>query len=142
MNTILHDFYINVSKEKVFEAISSPNGLNNWWTLQCTGQAKLDEEYNLYFGDEYNWFAKVSKFKMNEEIEFKMTKATEDWQPTRFVFILTEEKPNVTYVQFYHSNWQEANKNYRISSYCWGSLLSQLKQYLEKGIITPFEARN
>ena len=142
MHTIFHDFWINASKEKVFEAISTPKGLNNWWTLHCSGEPGLNEEYNFYFTEEYNWFAVVSKFKENNEIEFKMTEAMEEWLPTRFGFILSEEKPNITTVQFYHTNWKDASKEFRVASFCWASLLGQLKQYLEEGIITPFEKRN
>ena len=65
-----------------------------------------------------------------------------EWMPTRFGFKLSEVKPNVTYVQFYHENWSEISQEFRIASYCWANLLRQMKQYLEEGIITPFEQRN
>lgn len=142
MNTIFHDFYIDSPKEKVFDAVSKPEGLNNWWPLYSSGTPGLDEEYNLFFGEEYNWFAKISKFSKNESIEFSMTEAMDEWIATRFGFILTEEEPNQTYVQFYHTNWKEITREFRTASFCWADLLRQLKQYLEKGIITPFEKRS
>jgi len=142
MHTIYHDFWINVSKEKVFEAVTTSKGLNDWWTLRCSGKPGINEEYNFYFSEEYNWFARISKFKENNEIEFTMTEATEEWMPTSFGFILSEEKPNVTTVQFYHTNWKEISKEFRVASFCWADLLRQLKHYLEEGIITPFEKRN
>ncbi|MEO8515153.1 MAG: SRPBCC domain-containing protein [Flavobacterium sp.] len=142
IHTILHDFKINTSKEKVFEAVTLPNKLNNWWTLRCSGTPELGAMYNLYFAEEFNWYAEISLLKHNNQIEYSMTKAMKDWLPTYFGFILTEEKPNQTYVQFYHTNWQNTEKEYRNTSYCWANLLRQLKQYLEKGIITPFEERS
>jgi len=142
MQTIYHDFIINVSRDKVFEAISTPQGLNDWWTLRCDGKPALGEKYNLYFAEEYDWFAKISKFSENAIIEFTMKEAMEEWLPTRFGFILKEENTNRTYVQFYHTNWKNVSQEFRIASYCWANLLRQLKQYLEQGIITPFEERN
>lgn len=142
MNAIFHDFYINAAKEKIFEAVSTPEGLNNWWPLRSSGKPGLNEEFNLYFAEEYNWFATVSKFTENEAIEFSMTEAMKEWRPTRFGFILEEEAPNQTYVQFYHSDWEEITKEFRTASYCWADLLRQLKKYLEEGIITPFENRS
>lgn len=142
MQTIYHDFTINVSKEKVFETVSNPEELNNWWTLRCSGKPSLDEEYNFYFAEEYNWFAKISKFTLNEEIEFKITHAMLEWMPTSFGFKLSEVKANMTYVQFYHTEWENVSQEFRIASYCWANLLRQMKQYLEEGIITPFEQRN
>lgn len=142
MNTIYHDFTINVSKEKVFEAIATAEGLNNWWTLKCTGKFELTEVINLNFTDEYNWYAKISKFEENTLIEFSMTEAMEEWLPTQFGFKLNAINSEKTEIEFYHSNWTEVTKEYRVASYCWAILLSQLKQYLELGIITPFEKRN
>lgn len=142
MQTIYHDFVIDVPREKVFEAVSTPEGLNNWWTLRCKGKPGLKEKYNLYFSEEYDWFANVSKFEENEVIEFSMTDAMDEWLPTQFGFILKKENADHTYVQFYHENWKEVSQEFRIASYCWANLLRQLKQYLEKGIITPFEERN
>jgi len=142
MNTIYHDFWINVPKEKVFEAVATPEGLNNWWTLRCSGKPGLNEKYNLNFTDEYDWYSVISRFRENEEIEFTMTEAMEEWLSTSFGFILSEDEPNVTTVQFYHTNWKEISKEFRVASFCWADLLRQLKQYLEKGIITPFEKRN
>ena len=142
MYTIYHDFVVNVSKEKFFEAVSKPTGLNNWWTLQCSGYPKLEEVYNLNFTDEFNWFAKISKFEENKCIEFSMAEAMEEWLPTKFGFKLHEINSEKTEIEFYHSNWKEITKEYRIASFCWAMLLNQLKDYLEKGIITPFSERN
>ena len=47
-----------------------------------------------------------------------------------------------TEIEFYHSNWSEITKEFKVASFCWASLLSQMKLYLETGIITPFNKRN
>lgn len=142
MYTIYHDFVVNVSKEKFFEAVSTPTGLNNWWTLQCSGIPKLNEVYNLNFTDEFNWFAKISQFEENKCIEFSMLDAMEEWLPTQFGFKLIEINSNKTEIEFYHTNWNEVSKEYKVASFCWAMLLNQLKNYLENGIITPFSERN
>lgn len=142
MYTIYHDFVVNVSKEKFFEAVSTPTGLNNWWTLQCSGIPKLNEVYNLNFTDEFNWYAKISQFEENICIEFSMVEAMEEWLPTQFGFKLNEINTNKTEIEFYHTNWNEVSKEYKVASFCWAMLLNQLKNYLEKGIITPFSERN
>ena len=56
---IYHDFVINATLKEVFDAVSQPEHLNNWWTLKCTGTPELDAEYNLYFAPEYDWYGKV-----------------------------------------------------------------------------------
>ena len=38
---------------KVCEAISIPEGLNSWWTLDCKGNTDLGNEYDLIFPEPY-----------------------------------------------------------------------------------------
>lgn len=142
MPTIYHDFTVTTSKEKVFDAISTPYGLDNWWTQRSSGKQEIGAVFNLFFTEEYNWFAEISILKHHEQVEFKMIKATPEWLPTCFGFILKEIKPNITSVEFYHKDWVEISKEYRVASFCWADLLRQMKQYLEKGIITPFNKRS
>lgn len=141
MHSIYHDFTINTSKEKVFNAFTNPTHLNNWWTLQSSGKPVLNSKYNLNFTEEYNWFAEVSKVEMNEKFYLTMTVSSEDWNPTTFGFDLEETK-NGTLVKFSHVNWQKRNSEFRNTSFCWAILLNGLKNYLEKGIVIPFKERN
>lgn len=139
--TIYHSLIINTSKNKVFDAVSLPEHLNNWWTLKCSGNPSLNEVYNLNFTNTYNWFGKVSTCFLNKSFHIKMTSSDSDWNPTTFGFELEEVK-NGTLLKFSHENWQELNHNFKHSSFCWAMLLNGLKNYLEKGIVIPFEERN
>lgn len=141
MHSIYHDFVINKSKETVFDAISNPNHLNNWWPLKSSGKPILDSEYNLNFTDKYNWFCKVSKVQTNKSFYLSMTVSSEDWKTTTFGFDLEETK-NGTLVKFSHVGWQKCNSEFRNSSFCWALLLNGLKNYLEKDIVISFENRN
>jgi len=52
---IYHDLVIKASNQKVFDAISTPDHLINWWPKKCGGKPETGEEYNFYFAPEYNW---------------------------------------------------------------------------------------
>ena len=132
---------VNAQPSEVYDAVSLPEHLNNWWTLKCTGKPELNETYNLNFTDKYNWYCKVSICKTNESFHLKMTESDPDWNPTTFGFDL-EEKDNGTYLRFSHRGWPEDNDHFKHSSFCWALLLNGLKNYLEKGIVIPFESRN
>ena len=54
-HTILHDVNIRADVTSVFESISEPKHLNNWWTKKCSGVAQKGSKYNLYFTDEFDW---------------------------------------------------------------------------------------
>ena len=140
MPSILHDFYINAPAEKVFAGISTPEGLNQWWTKRSSAEQKLGGVYDLWFSPEYDWRGRVTKYIPNTDFELEIFNADKDWNGTRVGFHL-EEKNNLTTVQFYHTNWPEENEHFRISSYCWAMYLRILKRYLEYGETVPYENR-
>lgn len=69
-----------------------------------------------------------------------MTKSDEDWDSISFGFDLKQVN-NDTQLAFWHKGWPHCNAHFEQSYYCWAILLSGLKNYLEKGIIVPFEER-
>lgn len=141
MFDIYHDVYIQSSAEKVYNAISNPPELVNWWPLKCTGKASVGEEYNFFFEEPYDWYGEVTKAVPGRSFHVKMKKSDPDWEQTTFGFDLEKEE-NGVWLQFSHQNWPTRNRHFRHSSHCWAILLQGLKEYIEKGKIIPFEQRS
>ncbi len=141
MPDIFHQFPIKASAEKVFEAVSTPQDLDNWWTKTSKGKPQLGEHYELFFSPEYIWTAVISKCVPNKEFEFTMQQSDDDWTNTKVGFMLTEKNNNITEVNFYHTGWPHNNAHYQISSYCWAMYLRILKRYLEFGETVAYEKR-
>ncbi|MDO1501557.1 SRPBCC domain-containing protein [Winogradskyella maritima] len=139
--TIYQDLVVKTNKPNVFEAISNPTILEKWWPLKCSGQPEVGATYNFNFTDEYDWYAVVASCKTNDHIHYKMTKSDVDWNPTTFGFDLETHKHG-TQLKFWHKDWPECNDHFKHSSFCWALLLKGLKDYLEKGIVIPFEERS
>ncbi len=55
MPDILNDFPIHAPTLDVFRAITTPEGLDQWWTTRSAGVAVVGHEYELWFGPEYDW---------------------------------------------------------------------------------------
>ncbi len=140
-NTIYHNFHIQTSLAAVYAAVSQPEHLINWWPQTCIGKPALGAEYNFYFTQEYDWYGKVVACVPNQAFHIKMTKSDADWDPTTFGFDLAENGNGVQ-VSFWHRDWPASNEHFKIASFCWAMLLNGLKNYLEKGIVVPFEARS
>lgn len=138
--SVYHDLVINAPVSQVYEAVTQPTHLVNWWPLECEGKPIKGETYNFFFTPEYDWYGKVTKAEKNKSFHIKMTESDRDWDPTSFGFDLEQNARNAQ-VKFWHLGWPECNAHYRRSSYCWAILLNGLKNYLEKGIIVPFEER-
>lgn len=141
MADILHQFKVKAPPQRVFDAFCIASELNNWWTARAEGEPNPEALYTLWFGPEYDWRARVSLVVPGKAITWTMEQAMDDWMGTT-VGITLQEEPDGTVVDFFHRGWRTANDHYRISNYCWGNLLTGLKNYIEKGIVVPFNDRN
>ncbi len=141
MPDILHQLRINASIADVFEAVSTPEGIDMWWTKCCTGKPAAGAEYELFFAPEYDWRAEVSRYVSNTAFELVITRADEDWTGVRVGFELAEKDAAVE-VRFYNTGWKEANEHFVISNTCWANYLRLLRRYLEHGEFVPYEERS
>ena len=137
MADIYQDFLIHAPASKVFHGISTPEGLDTWWTQRSS---KSGDEFDLFFGPTYNWRAKVSRSVPDREFEIELTQADADWTGTRMGFVLTENNGD-TQARFHHTGWPKSNEHYRISCYCWAMYLRLLKRNVELGEVVPYEQR-
>ena len=140
MADILQDFPIAAPVPKVFAAVSTPEGLDRWWSLTSRGTPGEGAEYALDFGPEYQWTARVSGYVPDEFFELELTRAMPDWLGSRVGFRLSPHRTG-TWVQFHHSGWREASEHFRISSHCWAMYLRLLRRDLEHGEFVPYADR-
>lgn len=140
MFDIHHNVYITSPIDTVFNTIATGEGLEKWWTNRSTGDPILECVYSLYFAPQYDWRAKISLLNHNQNIEWLVTEADDDWMNTRFGFNLIQREQLIV-AEFYHTGWKELNEHFKRSSYCWAMYLQLLKTYLETGKVTPFEQR-
>ncbi|MGQ0642405.1 MAG: SRPBCC family protein [Gemmatimonadaceae bacterium] len=140
MADILHDFPIHAPAADVFRAISTPEGLEHWWTKRSSGTPVVGGSFELQFGPAYEWRARVLQCDPLLAFELEMTEADQDWLGTRVGFRL-ESGDGVTLVRFHHTGWPESNDHHRTSCYCWAMYLRVLKRNLEFGEEVPYERR-
>jgi uncharacterized protein YndB with AHSA1/START domain len=140
MPDILHDFPVRAPVEQTWAGITSPEGLDAWWTARSAGHPEVGSEYQLLFEPNYDWRAVVTVAVPHEAFELRMTRSDADWDGTR-VGVRLEARGGVTWVGFYHAGWQEANEHYRISSCCWAMYLRILRRWLEHGERVPYAER-
>ena len=134
MPDILYSFPIAAAAERVYAAVSTAEGLDAWWTLA----AGVDGgSYALGFGPEYEWRAEVVE---REPFMLRMTGADDDWRGTVVGFRFSE-RDGVTWVEFSHTGWAEANAHYRVTAFCWAMYLRLLKRYCETGEVVGYAER-
>jgi uncharacterized protein YndB with AHSA1/START domain len=140
MANILHEFTVKAAPSRIFECVSTPAGLDQWWTHSSSGRPQPGEIYALGFGPEYDWEARVSRFAKDAEFELEMTEAADEWQDTRVGFRLLPLGDH-TQVSFWHKGWKEETHHFGTTSFCWAMYLRLLRRHLENGEVVPYEQR-
>ena len=140
MSDILQDLPIRAPLARVFELVSTPEGLNRWWTETCSGEPTRGLVFELGFGREYQWEATVTQCVEPVAFELMLTRADADWQDTRVRFELSPSDAGTT-LHFSHRGWPDTNEHYRISCHCWALYLRLLRRHIEFGETVPYTQR-
>jgi uncharacterized protein YndB with AHSA1/START domain len=77
------DFIVNAPAARVFVALTTPAGLDTWWTKTSSGTAATNAEMLLGFGSGYDWRGTVTRYEPNSAFELRITDGQEDWLDTR-----------------------------------------------------------
>jgi uncharacterized protein YndB with AHSA1/START domain len=140
MINIMSDLHIRATPEQVFRGVTSPSGLDAWWTSKSAGEPRLGESYTLDFGPGYVWEATVVRCDPPRDFELELTRANPEWTGTRVRFQI-ESRGDSTILAFNHTGWEHATAEYRTSCYCWPMYLRLLRRNLEHGELVPYERR-
>jgi uncharacterized protein YndB with AHSA1/START domain len=140
MADIRHRFLVHAPKSDVFAALSTPQGLDMWWTKRSSGEPVVGHTYQLWFSPAHDWQAVVRRCVPDAAFALELTSADADWTGTRVAFEL-EQQGETTHVRFDHTGWPTENDHYHASTYCWAMYLRLLNRYVEHGEVVPYEER-
>ena len=123
--------HINAPQEKVYEAISSLNGIRNWWTVDTTGNDKPGGVLQFRFGNQGPDF-KVLELKPFTMVTWECVSGPEDWMGTQLIFKL-DQNEGKTRVRFEHAKWKEDSDFFASCAFSWSRYLESLRQYCQTG---------
>jgi uncharacterized protein YndB with AHSA1/START domain len=141
MHDILHDFPVFAPIANVYDAVSTPAGLDQWWTSRSSGRPLEGTMFELDFGPNHHWQAVVTRADPPTVFELKFEDAMADWLGTHVRFELSDAAGKQTGVRFSHTGWAEVTEHYRISCFCWAMYLRLMKRAVEHGEFVPYEKR-
>jgi uncharacterized protein YndB with AHSA1/START domain len=130
-HAIKHLFHIAAPREKVFEVLTTIDGLAAWWTVQTTGSSSLGDTIQFRFG-EMGPDMKVTEIKPGESISWECTASPYGWLGHTFHFQL-DENEGKTRVRFSHEGWEQPDDFYAICSFAWGRYMESLRQLCQTG---------
>jgi uncharacterized protein YndB with AHSA1/START domain len=136
MNTeIRHNVVIKATPEKIYEAVTTQEGLTSWWAKQTTARPEIGFVNVFTFGKIRNEM-KVVMLTPNKRVEWKCINSIEEWTDTDISFDM-EENDGRTILRFAHSGWRAATDTFASCNYDWAIFMKSLKSFCETGTGTP-----
>lgn len=142
MVAIVHRIGIDSSRSRVYEALTTPEGLRGWWTDEVE-RHDADAAAALLFS--FRTPGGELKGQMRMEIErqepgrlviWRCVAGPDEWLGTIIEFRLAEEDGKVI-VQFAHRDWRELSEFTGHCSMKWATFLLSLRMYAETGTGAP-----
>ncbi len=127
MPDILHRVGIHSAPEKVYQAVSTIDGLAHWWTTETKGNPQKGGTIDFGF-----CAMQVVESKPNAAVRWKCVRGPEDWVGTEVNFQLRADRDQ-TFVLFSHRNWQQPTEFMHHCSTKWAVFLLSLRNWVERG---------
>ena len=138
MVDILHRVGVKTpTPEKVYDALTTVDGLAGWWTTETTGRG--DEvggvvEFRFYGAGGADM--EVVEARPSEQVVWRVVDGPDEWVGTTIDWRLRQEG-DYTVVLFAHEGWKEPVEFMHHCSTKWGSFLMSLKALVEIGEGAP-----
>jgi uncharacterized protein YndB with AHSA1/START domain len=140
MESIEQINYIKVPAARVYQALTTQEGLGEVWTKKLKVRAEIGFVNEFDFDEEVLTTMKIIDLQENKRIEWECTMSDEEWIGTGISFDI--EKEGVTCITLTHFNWRERTDFYRWCAYNWAMFLFSLKIYCENQKGLPYQDRN
>ena len=136
MPDILHRVGIAAPVDRVYDAISTLEGLSHWWILAPSGSPRLGGI--MHFRPDGGGFdMQVLDFQVQKMLQWKCIGGPPEWIGTVITFHL-ESRPEQTIVLFSHTGWKEPVEFMHHCSAKWATFMLSLKSWLERSEGRPF----
>lgn len=135
MAAIRHNVVIKATPARIYEALTTQEGLASWWAKQTSAMPEVGYVNIFSFGTFRNEM-KVTILDINKKVEWQCIKSIEEWIDTNVSFEL-EAHAEKTLLRFSHFGWRAVTDTFAGCTYDWGRFMTSLKLYCETGTGTP-----
>jgi uncharacterized protein YndB with AHSA1/START domain len=137
MVDILHRIGIeNTTPAKVYEALTTVDGLAGWWTDDTHGSGDVGGKLEFRFPPTGGFDMEVVDLQPSERVQWRVVDGPQEWIGTTIDWDIHQDG-NYTIVLFDHKGWKEPVEFMHHCSTKWGSFLMSLKALVETGTGAP-----
>lgn len=140
MEKIEHIQYIKAPIAKVYETLTTQEGLGATWTMKLKVKPEIGFVNEFDFDDHYDTKMKIVELVKDKRILWDCIQSDPEWIGTKVSFDLSE-KNGVVSVILKHLDWRELTEFYRMCNYNWAMFLYSVKTYCEEGKGLPYQNR-
>ena len=126
---------IKADPEKIFNALTTQDGLSSWWAKQTTAKPEVGFVNVFTFGKFRNEM-KITRLDPDKRVEWKCINSIDEWIGTTVSFEL-EERSGSALLRFMHGDWRAVTDTFAGCTYDWASFLKSLKSLCETGTGDP-----
>jgi uncharacterized protein YndB with AHSA1/START domain len=131
MPDILHRVGIDAKPERVYETLTTLDGLRSWWVSTTAGDPRQGETIDFGFCK-----MKVVNAVPGKGVEWRCVEGPDEWVGTTVRFDL-DWKRDQTFILFTHANWKEPVEFMHHCSTKWATFLLSLRDMLERSAGRP-----
>ncbi|MBZ4190264.1 SRPBCC family protein [Niabella beijingensis] len=135
--SICHRLLIKAPVEKVYEAVTTREGLAGWWTPDTVARPEVGAVLRFAFGPDYFKEMEVLELQPYSRVQWRCLKAFEDWIGTTLTFELSPHKDGCVLL-FHHDGWKEYTPEFASCSFDWALFFRSLKFLCETGKGFPY----
>ncbi|ANH83111.1 hypothetical protein A8C56_20905 [Niabella ginsenosidivorans] len=158
MPDIYHAVLIAAPAEKIYQALTTEEGLSAWWTPGTTAKPEPGTIARFPFTPPYFKEMRITELQPSRLVRWTCIAGADEWVGTRISFhlepgtknILLNTHPEIlgqaeqlegadgTLLLFHHDGWRAATLMYAECNYTWAQFLRSLKLFCETGKGTPW----
>ena len=126
MKTIIHTVHVHAPPARVYEALTTAEGLSKWWTTKVEVEPGTGGMIRFTFRGDFYPPMKQTALEPNRLIRWRCLNGHPNWQDSTFSFAL-EHRNGETRLQFVQEHAQElSDDTYGTYNFNWGYYLNSL----------------
>ena len=139
MTDIVQELTIEAKPEKVFRAITLPEGITKWWANRVTAELKVGSLTEICFDNGEVMKMEIIELEVAKKVHWKVRLAPHNWEGSTITWDMAQVSEG-TKLLFGHRDLVASATGYGIEQTRagWEYFLDSLKSYVETGEGTPY----
>lgn len=139
MKKILHVVEIPASRNEVYRAITTEEGLSNWWTTDVSADVRPDGVIEFRFGEEFKPTMRITQLDEGRAVGWHCISGNDVWVDSTISFNLSDNE-DTTQLMFTHTYATDLpDVAFGTFNFNWAYYLDSLREYCESGTGKPFQ---